>query len=40
MLEQYKTIYEGGIGEIVEEKIQISGRSPSGKIRGRGFKIY
>lgn len=39
MLEQYRTVYQGGEGEIVE-KVTFYRNCPSGKNRRRSFKIY
>ena len=40
MLEQYRTVYQGGEGEIVEKKVTFYRNCPSGKNRRRSFKIY
>ena len=40
MLEQYRTIYEGGQGEITEKKIQIYRYGPSCEDRRGSCKIY
>lgn len=40
MLEQYRTVYQGGESEIVEKKSRFICNCPSGKNRRRSFKIY
>ena len=40
MLEKYKTVYEGGEGEIIEKKFQIHCYCASGEYRRRGSGIY
>ena len=40
MLEQYKTVYQGGTGEVVEKKFPFYRNCAPGKFRGRGAAVY